>query len=152
MQHQARGKLKALSEQEWIYKTMQTNEIDVEGIINGPNMRRSAAFLQVHTLGMLALVTDSTRMVPETLSFDEYRLDLLRAEYRYLCLASSMLVTLSSVVPRVEVLSTVSEMFVAAREMDVDKVVSDICMVAGQHLGQYLRQSAKPTDAVHMLM
>ena len=129
---------------------MQTNEIDVEGIINGPNMRRSAAFLQVHTLGMLALVTDSTRMVPETLSFDEYRLDLLRAEYRYLCLASSMLVTLSSVVPRVE--STVSEMFVAAREMDVDKVVSDICMVAGQHLGQYLRQSAKPTDAVHMLM
>ena len=149
---QARGKLKALSEQEWIYKTMQTNEIDVEGIINGPNMRRSAAFLQVHTLGMLALVTDSTRMVPETLSFDEYRLDLLRAEYRYLCLASSMLVTLSSVVPRVEVLSTVSEMFVAAREMDVDKVVSDICMVAGQHLGQYLRQSAKPTDAVHMLM
>ena len=137
---------------------MQTNEIDVEGIINGPNMRRSAAFLQVHTLGMLALVTDSTRMVPETLSFDEYRLDLLRAEYRYLCLASSMLVTLSSVVPRVagvEVLRTVSEMFVAqynAREMDVDKVVSDICMVAGQHLGQYLRQSAKPTDAVHMLM
>ena len=134
---------------------MQTNEIDVEGIINGPNMRRSAAFLQVHTLGMLALVTDSTRMVPETLSFDEYRLDLLRAEYRYLCLASSMLVTLSSVVPRVagvEVLSTVSEMFGAAREMDVDKVVSDICMVAGQHLGQYLRQSAKPTDAVHMLM
>ena len=134
---------------------MQTNEIDVEGIINGPNMRRSAAFLQVHTLGMLALVTDSTRMVPETLSFDEYRLDLLRAEYRYLCLASSMLVTLSSVVPSVagvEVLSTVSEMFVAAREMDVDKVVSDICVVAGQHLGQYLRQSAKPTDAVHMLM
>ena len=130
---------------------MQTNEIDVEGIINGPNMRRSAAFLQVHTLGMLALVTDSTRMVPETLSFDEYRLDLLRAEYRYLCLASSMLVTLSSVVPRVEVLSTVSEMFVAAREMDVDKVVSDICMVAG-HVGQCLRQSAKPTDAVHMLM
>ena len=78
-----------------MYKTVEkeTKEINLEDLING----RPAALLHVHTAGMLALVTGEEEY-PETLSFDEYRLDLLRAEYRYLCLSSSMLATLSNTV------------------------------------------------------
>jgi len=62
-----------------------------------------------------------------------------------------------------QAIGNVSEMFVAgvARDMDVPKAVDTICdvMLAAEmppmevvRLGQCLRQSAMPTDAVHMLM
>ena len=71
---------------------------------------RSAAFLHVHTAGMLALVADPPTPAapagqmggqmaeggcPETLQFDEHRMGLLRAEFRYISLASAMLVTVA---------------------------------------------------------
>lgn len=157
-----------------MYKTVEkeTKEINLEDLING----RPAALLHVHTAGMLALVTGEEEY-PETLSFDEYRLDLLRAEYRYLCLSSSMLATLSNTVRHQQVvhyshssdhhqheeakqvlLSTVTDMLVAGapRDMDIEKAVSDICDFIEHDQKQTVRlnllQSVIPTNAVHVLM
>ena len=133
------------------------------------------AFLHVHTAGMLALVADPPSgelalvadpppcEFPETLSFDAHRLELLRAEHRYLCLASTMLVTVSYNIAGRAWLSTVSEMFAAgaAREVDVDKAVEDVCRVceeAGvpleslEALRRALVQCTTPSDAAHVLM
>jgi len=124
------------------------------------------AFLHVHTAGMLALVADDlTEDFPETLSFDAHRLGLLRAEFRYICLASTMLVTVSYTISHraPQVLSTVSGLFAAGapRELDADKAVSDVCRVcedAGvsmesvEELRRALAQCITPFDAVHRLM
>ena len=96
--------------QEWMAKTVQrevaSSAVDLQGLLEG----RAAAFLHVHTAGMLALVADPPTPAapagqmggqmaeggcPETLQFDEHRMGLLRAEFRYISLASAMLVTVA---------------------------------------------------------
>ena len=172
--------------QAWITKTV-LHEVDalaveLQHLVNAHNN----ACLSIHTAGMVALVVEPAE-IPETLSLDQSRLGLLRTEFAYLSLASTMMAILKNLgrnYPSVsfciacpwmplskvfdslcvwQAIGNVSEMFVAgvARDMDVPKAVDTICdvMLAAEmppmevvHLGQCLRQSAMPTDAVHMLM
>jgi len=147
-------------------ETVRQEVASSAGLLQALVDNHGPAFLHVHTAGMLALVADDlTEDFPETLSFDAHRLGLLRAEFRYICLASTILVTVSYTISHraPQVLSTVSGLFAAGapRELDADKAVSDVCRVcedAGvsmesvEELRRALAQCITPFDAVHRLM
>ena len=157
----------AHEQQGWMARAMSREVSSSPGLLQALIDNHGPAFLHVHTAGMLALVADemSEEDFPETLSFDAHRLGLLRAEFRYICLASTMLVTVSYTISHraPQVLSTVSGLFAAGapRELDADKAVSDVCRVcedAGvpmesvKELRRALAQCITPFDAVHLLM
>jgi len=81
--------------QAWITKTV-LHEVDalaveLQHLVNAHNN----ACLSIHTAGMVALVVEPAE-IPETLSLDQSRLGLLRTEFAYLSLASTMMAILKN--------------------------------------------------------
>ena len=71
---------------------VDTLSVELQHLVDG----NAGAFLRIHTAGMVALVAEPVE-IPETLSMDKYRLELLRAEISYLSLASAMIAVLKNV-------------------------------------------------------
>ena len=152
----------------WIAKTVEREVASSEVNLQELRCGRGPALLHVHTAGMLDLVADHNPVAkPETLSLDEYRLNMLHAEFHYIALAAAMLATidhsLSNTRTDPKVLSTVSDMFVLgnAREMNFDKAVADVCSVLQtadaspeivQEINRALVQCTNDKNPVNMLM
>ena len=119
------GSLTLVRTKEWI-----TNTVRSEG---------TTTFLRVHTVGMLALVTQQQQQeCPETLLLDKQRLCQLHTEFNYLSIASAMLVILGG-----NNHQAVAEIVVKG---------SDWAAIDGEDCRRILVQCSKPEDAVRKLM
>ena len=87
-----------------------------------------AAFIETHCDAMLSIVTNTTARpdtLPETLSMDVDRLKSMQEEFHYLTAATTTIaVVVSEIRPSLQVMRSVSNIFVQATDMDaaVDRV------------------------------
>ena len=145
------------------------NTADLQKLLDG----NSQEFIRIHSAAMLALVADGSPIkaetCPETLLLDVHRLGLLQAEFRYIVLASAMLITIGHGLAATrkasdaQLIGTISETFVsdARTEIDVEQTVADIGKTLEQSsltpearddVRRKLLQCASPSDAVHQLL
>ena len=89
--------------QEWMFKVVSqevaSSGVDLEGLLGGSAPR----FVHVHAAAVLAVVINPTEYrFPETLEFDEHRLGQFGVEFRYLSVASAMLINVAKVLVGVD--------------------------------------------------
>jgi T-complex protein 11 len=159
--------------EEWLPKAMRrelaANTVSLQSVLDG----KPSAFVRIHMAAMLHLVAGGDPVkpeaYPETLRFDVHRLAVLQAEFKYIALASAMLVTVGNRLAATrnpadaQILGVIAETFVpdARTVIDVEQTVADIGKAlegssltpeAQDALVRQLLQCAKPTDAVNQLL
>jgi len=148
---------------------VSSKAVDLAALLEG----KAAAFVGVHSAGMLHLVASDTTVradnVPETLLFDVHRLSCLQREFQTLTTASTMLVSVAHSLGATkkpvdaQLVSDIGEeIFVPEEEINLEATLDKVSDVlqgrstlsedARKTALRMLAQSASPTDAVHRLM
>jgi hypothetical protein len=147
--------------------------MDLQRLLRG----EASAFREIHTAAMLSLIADGCvprpENSPETLLFDVHRLALLQAEFEYIVMAISMLITAENFLmgsssraitaTDAVVLEHVAMQFVSEsrRSIDVDETVSDLCRTLERSslseemktkMPVVLLQCAMSTDTVYQIV
>jgi hypothetical protein len=155
----------------WITETLR-KEVDGRSVtLEALAIGQAAAFVHVHTMAMLGLVTTRRFLpvradaVPETLQLDVHRIGLMQAEFRYLTTASTLLLGAAHSLGRnhhTEVRARIDDA-VTSHRIEVDdeaKLLAALELALAPIADEALRrttlcvltQSTSPTDPVRRLL